>query len=229
MGPKDAGQAGQITLPPSMRHHLVRIFKLWLLRQLTFAPLIVLLVVGFRPGFAAMTPEARWHPAFKPAGPIAAVVLIALAAGWLPFDPMALGMLLFIVGGCIGIVALGYGFDAIHVVYTPMAQAMMFAWIAAVFLVLALWRPAKILDLPCGMGASPMGPSHGRGARATPRVRQAAWLMVVLALGATGLSYALHGHEALAGFLPFLALIGARLLLKKWAQHGQHGATVGSH
>ncbi len=196
-----------------MRHHLVRIFKLWLLRQLTFAPLIVLLAVGFRPGFAAMTPEARWHPAFKPAGPLAAVVLIALAAGWLPFDPMALGMLLFIVVGAVGIVALGYGYDAIHLVYTPMAQAMMFAWICAVFLVLALKWPAKLLDLP----------------HIGPRVRQAAWLMVVLALGATGLSYALHGHEALAGFLPFLGLIGARLLLKKWVQRGQLGATVCSH
>lgn len=201
---KDGHGRGNLTLP-AMHRHALRLFKLWLIRQLTFLPLIVLLAVGFRAGWREMTPEARWHPAFKPAGPLALLVLVAFAAGWLPFDPMALGMLLFILVGCIGIIALGYGFDGIHLVYTPMAQAMMFVWICIVCAGLALGKPQRLLGQP----------------HATPRTRLAAWGLTGAAALTIGLSYLLRRQEALAGLLPFLALLGAKGVAARWARGGQ--------
>ena len=66
-----------------MRRHALHLAKLWLVRQLTYFPLWLMLLIGFRPGSGAMTPEARWHPAFLPAGPLAVLVLFAMIRGWL--------------------------------------------------------------------------------------------------------------------------------------------------
>lgn len=194
-----------------MRRHALRLFKLWLIRQLTFAPLIVFLAVGFRTGAGAMTPEARWHPALKWAGPLAVVVLGCLASGRLPFDPMALGMLLFLIVGAAGVLGLHHGFTGIHAVYAPMAQAMLFAWIAAVFAALALIRPAALLGAP-PMPEAPL--------KTPPRVRIAAWALAALAVAAAAASWLLRTHEMLAGLLPFLALAGARIGARHWAVRG---------
>lgn len=193
-----------------MRQKIVQIVKVWVLRQITFAPLVVLLFMGFRTGAEAMTPEARWHPAFKWAGPLALAILAGLASGLLPFDPMGLGMLLFIVVGAAGVLGLRHGFDAIHLAYAPMAQAMLFVWIAAVFAALALFRPALALRLapPIEAQLKPQVPA---------RARAAAWTLVAAALAATGASWLLRTHEALAGLLPFLGLMWARIMARRWA------------
>lgn len=193
-----------------MHRHLLPLLKRFIHRELTFLPLIVFLGIGFRPGGAAMTPEARWHPAFYVAGPLAGLGLVVLWRRWLAFEAMALGMLLFLLFGAAGVILLnGFGIRAIHNLYNPMKHAMLFAWIGAVWLVLALWRPAMVTALP--PQAAPLW-----------RLRLAAWGLVALAVAATFGALALQSHEALAGAVPFMGLVLGRWLAARWVKATPH-------
>ena len=189
-----------------MRRHLLPLLKKILYRELTFLPLIAFLLMGFRPGSGGMTPEARWHPAFYLAGPLAAIGLFVMWRRWLAFEAMALGMLLFLLVGSIGVILLnGFGIAFIHNIYNPMKHAMLFAWIGLVWAALALWRPAMVMALPASCAPA-------------WRLLAAAWVLVALAAVATWGAYALQGHEELAGAVPFVGLVAARWLAGKWVK-----------
>ena len=188
-------------MSPAVKPFCKTLLKKLLLRYATFAPLWIFLVVGFRPSAAVLSSTERFHPAMVWSSPVAALVLAAFCLGWLAFEPVALGVILFLMLGTVGVVLhSGPAYDLIHGAYGTLEQTMLFLWIAAVFIVLAPWRPAVLV------GAD------------GPHTRLAAWLLVALAVAAALGAWWLHPrvHPALVGGIPFVAVIGGRTAARWW-------------
>lgn len=174
---------------------LKRFAHTWLRHQLLYLPLFAFLFVGF--ARADLAPEPRWHPAFLTGAAIGLAVLAIWRRLKLGVQPLPAACILFLSLGALGVLSRGTPlYPIIHHSYGTLRELALHLWVAAVCLLLAMFRPAWLLGL-----------------RELPsqQARNDAWVVAGFALASVLLGWLLRpAHPVLAGMLPFLMVLVAQ-------------------
>lgn len=179
---------------------ILRLLKTWFCRQLLYMPLFAFLLVGaLRVG---MSPEAQWHPAFIVASGVGLVTLAVWRMMRLGYEPVPAATLLFLFVGSAGILSKGTAFhDLIHHNYFSLKEIALHLWIAAVFITLAVFRPAWLL---------------GDGVLRYPAARYHAYGLAACSVAAVLIGLALQPvSAALAGMVPFILVLIAQGIARR--------------
>ncbi|MEM6550601.1 MAG: glycosyltransferase family 2 protein [Planctomycetota bacterium] len=170
----------------------------WLRHQLLYLPLSVFLIVGLvRMG---LEPEPRWHPAFLVGGTLSLIVIALWRRLRLGYQPLPAASFMFLLLGSLGVLSQGTAFyPLIHNSYGQLQELALHLWVAAVCVMLAVFRPGWLL----GVDRVPEASNRGD-----------AWVIAGVSVLAVFMGILLRPTgAALTGMVPFVTVLFAQTTL----------------
>lgn len=184
-------------------------------RQLLFLPLLVFLLIGAaRSGLA---PEPRWHPAFAAGSIVGLLVLAMRRRPKFRYNPLPLACLGFLFVGGLGAMLQGtLVYPLIHENYGALRELALHLWVAAVFLLWVVTKPAWLLGVATLPRDSPYLSAYFY-----------AWVLAATSVFAVLLSLALRDtNEFMAGAIPFVFVMTAQGIVRRKAAPAPSSTTT---